>query len=108
MVERTAVELAAAGIRGIEAGQQVEEGGLPRPVGADQRGDQAALYLEVVHVDGHQTPEAAQHAVGHDHRIRLGNSGEWLHTCEGTLRRFSGHRAPSPSCRRKGPGAGRS
>jgi hypothetical protein len=39
-------------VRAVEAREQVEEGGLAGTVRTDQRGDDAALHLEVVDLDG--------------------------------------------------------
>ena len=62
----------------VEAGEQVEQGGLAGPVGADQAGDHAPLDLEVVDVDGRQAAEAALHVVHHQDRVGLGHAGTAL------------------------------
>ena len=73
-VQRLAVERPGARVGLVEAGEQVEEGGLAGAVGADQRGDGAALDLDVVDVDGGEAAEPADDAVGDQDRVGLGGA----------------------------------
>src|SRR5579884_835973 len=57
-----------------EAGQHVEERGLPRPVGTDETENLAIPEGEADPVDGPDSPEALGDAVGLEHRGRLGQS----------------------------------
>jgi hypothetical protein len=53
----------------IEAGDAVEDGGLARPVGADQGGDFAPAGLEREVVDGHQAAEAHRQVLDLEDRV---------------------------------------
>src|SRR3546814_8622605 len=70
------VEAPCPGVGLVEAGEEVEEGGLAGAVGADQRGDGAPLELDVVDVDGHEATESAGHPVGDEDRVGLGAAGD--------------------------------
>jgi hypothetical protein len=59
----------------VEAGDQVEERRFAGAVRTDQRGDRAALHLEVAHVDGCHPAEAALDVVDHEDGIGLGRAG---------------------------------
>jgi hypothetical protein len=59
----------------VEAGDQVEERRLAGAVRTDQRGDRAALHLEVADVDGRHPAEAALDVVDHEDGIGLGRAG---------------------------------
>ena len=69
------VEVPLTLIGTIEPGEEVEEGGLACTVGSDQRGDRAALQLEVLHIDGLQPTELSFDAVGDQDRVRLLRAG---------------------------------
>ena len=73
--DRPALEGPRAGVGLVEAGEQVEERRLAGAVGPDQRGDRAALHLEVVDVDGDEAAEAARDPVDHEDRVGLGHPG---------------------------------
>jgi hypothetical protein len=51
-----------AGLRLLKAGKNIDEGGLPRPVGADQTKDFRGAQLQVDIVDHRQPPESDGHA----------------------------------------------
>ena len=87
-----ALERPGALVGPVEAGEQVEEGGLAGAVRADERGDDAALHLEVVDLDGGQAAEAAGHAVGDQDRVGLGDAGAGLDAGERRRQRRAGRR----------------
>ncbi len=66
----------------VEPGDDVEEGGLARAVRSDQRGDHAALHLEVLHVHGGHSAEPADDVVHHQDRVGLGRPGHVRHLGE--------------------------
>ncbi len=70
-----ALEFPGPGVRLVEAGQKVEQGGLAGAVGADEGRDRAARDLEVVDVDGDEAAERAAHIVGDEDRVDLGDTG---------------------------------
>jgi hypothetical protein len=79
LVRRDAAEVLALERPGalvglVEAGEQVEEGRLAGTVRTDQRGDDAALHLEVVDLDRGEAAEAAGHPVGDQDRVGLGHA----------------------------------
>ena len=132
LFEALAVERPAPVVGPVEAGEQVEEGGLAGAVGADQRGDDAALDLDVLDVDGGEAAERAHDVVGDHDRVGLGGPGSRgdvrqrrraarcrRRSAAGPLvgaRRHgvpagvvvSGHRAPAPFGRRRSLVVGRS
>ena len=66
-----AVELPLAGVGFVEAGEQVEEGGLAGPVRADERRDDAPLDFEVVDVDGLEPTEVSGHSLDAQNGVGL-------------------------------------
>ena len=73
--QRLAVERPGAVVGPVEAGEQVEEGALAGAVRPDERGDRAALDLDVVDLDGGEAAEAPGHAVGDEDRVGLLDAG---------------------------------
>ena len=81
--QRFAVEFPGAGVRGVEAGHEVEEGGFAGAVRADQRGDAVPFDLEMLHVDGGDAAEFTGDVVRHEDRVGLGYA--WRALDEGQI-----------------------
>ena len=98
LVERAAVEgpvrALPAEVGPVEAGDQVEERRLAGAVGPDQRGDDAALDLEVVDVDGGHAAELAHDRVDLEDRVRLGGPGLRVDAGHQALRAAGSDRSP--------------
>ena len=60
----------AGGVAGQEAGDRVDEGGLARPVGADQPGQLAGAAVEAHLIHRHHPAEAHCEPLGLQHRAR--------------------------------------
>jgi hypothetical protein len=58
LVERAALEHDGAFVGSEHAGKQIEEGGLARAVGADQRVNMAGRHLHIEFVEGKEAAEA--------------------------------------------------
>jgi hypothetical protein len=100
-----AVKGPGAGVGTVEAGEEVEEGGLTGTVGTDQCGDGAALEFDVLDIDGLEPAEAARDPVDDEDGVRLGHARLGRDSVDPGV---SGHRALSPCGRRGCLAAGRS
>ena len=69
-----AVERPATCVGLVEPGDQVEERGLARPVGADQSRDASALDLQMLHIDGFEATECPGDVVHRDDRVGFGRT----------------------------------
>ena len=111
--EVLAVERPASFVGLVEPRQQVEQRRLAGAIGADERGDGVARNLQVIDIDRDQTAEDALHAIRHDDRVDLLDSGPDLALVQPRRLRtgdrglyVSGQRS-APSCFRGCPAAGR-
>ncbi|AEK29578.1 Hypothetical membrane associated protein [Bifidobacterium animalis subsp. lactis CNCM I-2494] len=77
-----AVELPGAGVRGVEAGHEVEERRLAGAVRADEGRDAMTFDLEMPHIHGRHATEATGDVVSHQNRVGLVHAGLVLHVAQ--------------------------
>ena len=83
-----AVERHPAGVGRVEVGEQVEECGLSSTIRTDQRGDGAALNLDMLDVDSTEAAERSAHLTRDEDGVGLGRPRNLRDTIEHPDRRI--------------------